>query len=75
MELKTIRIIFESEDGERIIQGTARDVLNAEGELQRLARAWQRMLISDGDRLEDDNESSRSVDAVIGVGDERIKTI
>ena len=42
--LKTIKIIFEDENQQVIVKGEAHDVLNAEGELQRLARAYMKNL-------------------------------
>ena len=57
-KLKKIKIIFEDEDDQIIVQGEANDVLNAEGEIERLARFYQRMLTEDGDRLANDNEAN-----------------
>ena len=55
-KLAKIKILLLDENDEVILQGEAADVLNAEGELQSLARAYQRNYSEDGDRVEGENE-------------------
>ena len=50
MKLTKIKIIFEDENEQVIVQGEAPDVLYAEGELQILARAYMKKL-EEADRV------------------------
>ena len=56
-----------------VCKGEAADVLNAEGELQSLARFYQKKRTDEAFNLLEGEETPETVDAVLGTGDEREK--